>query len=311
MAVAKLRPVDETQHKGVTHHRRLVKVRELHVDPIYQRGLSQPRIAAMARNWDPLLADEIKVSMRQDGSLWLIDGQHRMNAAMLANVDELFAMVMTGLSPEQEADLFVRGTKQRKGFSTLEEWKAALAAGYPDVVAINAMVENLGGRVNTTPNATKGINAPSALSDVYRLGGIELLEWTLFTIKEAWGSLDGPNVSAFIIKGLGLFLGMYADILDPDRIVQQMKRAGVVEIGRKSNAYRAIRGPMGETRVSSIYYSIVDIYNYNLRESRALPDRRPSRRDVSLEQIGEGRSTSFNEHSNPRAMERVRGLESE
>lgn len=309
MAVPKLRAVDQAMHPGVSSSRRLVKVRELHVDPNYQRGLSQPRIAAMARHWDPLLADEIKVSMRQDGSLWLIDGQHRMAAAMLANIDELFAMVMTGLTPEQEADLFVRGTKQRKGFNSLEEWKAALSAGYPDVVAINALVERLGGRVNTSPNSTKGINAPSALSDVYRLGGIELLEWTLETIRAAWGDLDGQNVSAFIIKGLGLFLGMYADVLDHDRITAQMKRAGVTELGRKSNAYRAIRGPMGETRVSAIYYAFADIYNYNLRDTKALPDRRPNRRDISLEAIGEGRSTTFNENTNPRSMERVRGLE--
>lgn len=308
MAVPKLRSVDQSMHPGVANKRQLVRVRELHVDPSYQRGLSQPRISAMARNWDPLLADEIKVSMRKDGSLWLIDGQHRMNAAMLAGVEELFAMVMTGLSPEQEADLFVRGTKQRKGFNSLEEWRAALSAGYADIVEINTLVESIGGRVNTSPNGAKGINAPSALSDVYRLGGTELLGWTLTVIRDAWGSLDGPNVSAFIVKGLGLFLGMYADLVDTGRLTEQMRRAGVTELGRKSNAYRAIRGPMGETRVSAIYYAFVDIYNYNLRESNGLPNRRPNRRDIALEEIGGGRKTTFGEVYNPKSMERADGI---
>lgn len=313
MAVPQLRAVDQGRHPGVKSRRQMVKVRELHVDPNYQRGLKQARITSMARNWDELLAEEIKVSQRADGSLWLIDGQHRMNAALLAGVEQLYAMVMTGLTLEQEADLFVRGTKQRLGFNSLEEWKAGLSAGYPDVVAINSVVERLGGRVNTSPNGTKGVNAPSALSDVYRLGGIELLEWTLQTIKDAWGSLDGQNVSAFIIKGLGLFLGMYADILNQERLVQQMTRAGVMELGRKSNAYRAIRGPMGETRVSAIYYAFCDIYNYNLRESNALPDRRPNRRDVVAVDtiIGGGAPTTFHEMGNPKAMERASGIDTE
>jgi hypothetical protein len=179
-------------------------------------------------------------------------------------------MVMTGLT--RAGGRPVRGgTKQRKGFNSLEEWKAALASGYPDVVAMNALVERLGGRVNVSPNAGKGINAPSALSDVYRLGGIELLEWTIETIRGAWGNLDGQHVSAYIIKGLGLFLGMYADVLEPSRLTEQMKRAGVTDLGRRSNAYRTIGGSMGGTRVSAIYYSFVDIYNYNLRDTRKLP----------------------------------------
>jgi hypothetical protein len=38
MAVPKLRAVDQSMHPGVTSRRQMVKVRELHVDPNYQRA---------------------------------------------------------------------------------------------------------------------------------------------------------------------------------------------------------------------------------------------------------------------------------
>jgi hypothetical protein len=272
---------------GATFTRRMVPVEALQMDPRYQRKLDMPRVEKMAREWDPRLADEIKVSERENGSLWLIDGQHRRKAAEIAQVRDLFAMVLIGLHPEDEADLFLRGTKERKGLATLDEWKASLAAGHSDTVAINRVVKRAGGRVNDVPNNAKGISAPASLKFVYDLGGPDLLRWTLETIREAFGDLDPPHVSANMIKGLAAFLAMYADLIDQEKLVGQLRKSGMGDIGRKSNAYREVSGHMGRTRLSSVYYALLDIYN-SRHGGKRLPDRRFDKRDMTFAVIQHG-----------------------
>lgn len=77
----------------------------LNVDRTYQRPLKNTykRIAAQ---FDPLLVGVITLSRRADGTIWILDGQHRVAAAKEKNIETLDALIYEGLTIEQEAYIF-------------------------------------------------------------------------------------------------------------------------------------------------------------------------------------------------------------
>ena len=60
-------------------------IADLQIDESYQRsidtGPSQSLVKRIARDWDWGLCQPLNVAKREDGSLWVIDGQHRLAAA--------------------------------------------------------------------------------------------------------------------------------------------------------------------------------------------------------------------------------------
>lgn len=114
---------------------------QLLIDESYQRSLeaesSQALIRKIAINWDWGLCQPLFVARRGDGGLYVVDGQHRLAAAVTrGDIHQLPCVVTHFDSAEQEARAFVALNQQRKPLSTIELFKAALAAGDPTAIKI-------------------------------------------------------------------------------------------------------------------------------------------------------------------------------
>lgn len=94
-----------------------VRCEDLLVDyDLYQRPL-ESRVNSIAKNWDIRQARPLVLSLREDGSLWVIDGNHTRTAALKVYGEdaELPAIIYDGLTPEDEAELFrVLNTNNKK-----------------------------------------------------------------------------------------------------------------------------------------------------------------------------------------------------
>lgn len=85
-----------------------VKCNDLYTDYSYQRSLDEPFVKKIVTNWDERQVRPLTVSMRPNGDLYVIDGQHTAAAAMQAvgpNV-KLPARIYTGLTKSEESKLF-------------------------------------------------------------------------------------------------------------------------------------------------------------------------------------------------------------
>lgn len=136
---------------------------ELDVDDTYQRDIegvaSQALIVDIATAWDWRLCVSLICSRRADGKVYVIDGQHRKEGGQLRNrlfreagmfegfINHLPCTVHSGLTPEQEAELFVRANKARRPVQRLDQYHAALAAGDPKTLELNALIVEAGLRV--------------------------------------------------------------------------------------------------------------------------------------------------------------------
>lgn len=168
---------------------------QLQVDPSYQRNTnsrsSQALIEAIASKWDWRLCMPLLVSARA-AQHYVIDGQHRWEAAKLrGDIPFLPCAVGQYDGAAAEAALFVAANRHRVVVNRCDMWRAAIAAGDADTIAVQRLVEEAGLGIATSPQhqslkpgellCTKGLTA------AFRQYGEARLKGALDQIGAAFG----------------------------------------------------------------------------------------------------------------------------
>jgi hypothetical protein len=85
----------------------MVQLADLRVDLNYARELDEAWVRKIVAEWHPALFRCPLVAQRPDGSLWIIDGQHRVEAAKRLGFDAAHAIVVQMDDVRREAHFFV------------------------------------------------------------------------------------------------------------------------------------------------------------------------------------------------------------
>lgn len=149
------------------------RIGDLNVDSAYQRsidaGASQTLIRRIAMFWDWSLFHPLSVARRADGTLWVVDGQHRLAAARLRkDIYDIPCVVMSYASVEDEAASFVAMNVQRRQLSALDLFKAAHAANDSSALTIVRLLEGVG--LSLAPHSNFTAWKPGMVSNI---GGIQ------------------------------------------------------------------------------------------------------------------------------------------
>lgn len=188
---------------------REVRVADLVVDHQVQRSLDLNRAKRMATSYDPSAVGAITVSERADGSLHVVDGQHRSQAARFAHGKDatVTALVYTGLSLAEEALLF-RKLNTTKQVHPLQRFKVRLVEEDPAAIILNDILTHHGWRVG--PGGGEGaFAAVAALEKVFFGAGVKrkgvysgAVKTTIGVVTDAWGH-GSDAVRQEIVTGLG------------------------------------------------------------------------------------------------------------
>jgi len=160
--------VSEKTHQGVDKVKRYgwvsknepgkllyVPKEQLRVDQTYQRSLNDSKRKRIASNFNWAALGVLLCARRPDGSLWVIDGQHRLAAAMSrSDVQDVPVVVFEfdGNIQDEAAD-FLIANKERKPLTGVDSFKAQVAAGDPIAIAVNDMVHSTGRVIGTATDA--------------------------------------------------------------------------------------------------------------------------------------------------------------
>lgn len=199
---------------------------ELHLDDSYQRstdnGGSQALIKKIAAGWDWRMCLPLVVSKRDDGSLWVIDGQHRLAAAMLRG-DIPFLPCCVGVygSVADEAAMFVAMNRARKPMNRLDDFHAAIASGDSEAIEIADIIKGAGFTVSRKTGSQSWVPGEvaftSAIAKVLRKHGAKVCSDALAIMQEAWPD-EVLNAGASMFTALTkLAVNPPADF-DPDRM---------------------------------------------------------------------------------------------
>jgi hypothetical protein len=174
---------------------------ELLIDPVYQRQIdgqaSQALIRKIAENWDWSLCQPLVVSDRDGaGQLFVIDGQHRLAAALLrGDIGQLPCVVVNYPDAASEAGGFVALNQLRRPLNGIEVFRAAIASGDAEAMAIRDAVEAAGLMIAAHTN-----NKCYKPGEIGNVGGL----------RKAWRT-HGPGVT-------GKALCVMADAFSGERL---------------------------------------------------------------------------------------------
>lgn len=214
-----------------------LRVRDLRLDAPYQRRMDQDRAQHIADEYDSNSFMVPVVSRRQDGSLWVMDGQHRITALRLMGWDDQMVLceVREGLTYEEEARLHVRLNRDRKKPTAMSEFNALLEAKDPMCLQVATICSDRGLSI-TQERGDGGVSAVGALLTIYRRGGKNILEKTLDAITAAWGT-SSDGYAADILKAVAQAVNLCPDMVE-ERFVKALNKLRPHEYVRRGIAGR-------------------------------------------------------------------------
>lgn len=198
-------------------------------DPAWAR-----RIAAM---WDYSKARPINARLR-DGLLWITNGQHTAEAAMLAGVEEILVVINNG-SPSRirEAQEFVAFQRDVKRMRPFDQYRASLVAGDTDALIVRKLAKELGFTVGTKRQDPFVLTTITAARDIAEQGGEDRLRDVLQIVMKAWE--DHSRFKYEILAGVNRALDV-ASVEDVQRNAQKWGTAA--SLFAKQNAEAGGKG---------------------------------------------------------------------
>ena len=180
-----------------------VPVARLRIDPAYQRRTSdrsRATIKRIAETFDWRRFGAVVVAEIADGFA-VIDGQHRAIAAARRGVTHVPAVVVAG-DVAAQADAFVGINSARTSVPTVDKFRARVAAGEADAIALAEMLAEIEVTYDLPPGRVPGPRETVAISRLQKLvrqHGIGLVQTTIETLVKAFP--DQANVlTAFALE---------------------------------------------------------------------------------------------------------------
>lgn len=235
---------------------RWVPLDQMKVNPLAQRELNPARVDRLAADFDLEQLGNPTLSHR-DGSFWIIDGQHRIEALRALGFDgeKLHCWVYEGLSEQDEAERFLK-LNDVLAVAALPKFRAAITAGRPIESDIDRVVRGAG--LVVSKDAIPGaIGAVGTLTRIYKRSDAKTLGRTLRIVRDAYGD---PGLDAPVLDGIGLLCQRYNGDLDDEAAVLKLAAAhgGVNALLGKAEV---LRRQTGNAKGHCVAAAAVEIIN--------------------------------------------------
>ena len=260
--------------------------KDLHVDrEHYQRHINTARVKRIAKNFDPMLFDVLKVNRRADGTYWVIDGGHRLSALSEMGRTEEYVpcLVYDGLTLQEEAALFA-AQNNRAQVTAGHEFRALLASGDPTTLAIKQIVEAEGLILDLPPhvrNAKNGIRATRALQRIMWQGRASMLQKVLRTAHFGLGETV-HSFKSEVLMGIFTFYTYFPEANDT-RMAAKLNTLGVDKFRLAAVEFKHLMS--GAPKANPYAWIMYREYNKNLSSNRLASwspaDRRPHGTDAN------------------------------
>lgn len=227
---------------------RIIKLRELNVNPNYQREVKEAAIRKIMSKFDKNAVGVPVVGQQDDGSYWVVDGLQRVTSLIRLGYKEWRFEVIRSKGEEHEAALFNIINSGRTRLTAGELFAARLTAQDEIAWKVKELVDEMGFTVVTVPHigAKKGgrtkpgdLACVKMLYDTVHIYGKEPLKFALGIIKELWWE-DMNSTHDCIVAGLAKFHVLKDGNVDRERFIRQLSTIAPLRI--KMLASQGVRG---------------------------------------------------------------------
>jgi hypothetical protein len=172
-----------------------VRVGDLVIDQRVQRPVDPVKVDWLTENWDWSLGDGITLRERPDGSLVVIEGQHRVLGLQGIDPDIEVWVFRTDSANgiDDEAAIALGIAKGRRPHTRVHEWRMRVIAGLEHEIEAEKVLNSLGLNVSTGRSANTVSSAGTLMRIVHGTlarprtpqAGAQLLRRTLTAIQTA------------------------------------------------------------------------------------------------------------------------------
>ena len=243
-----------------------VVVNDLMLDLSYQRYPNEDKVNKIVKDFDRDALGVIICSAREDGSIVILDGGHRVAAMRMMGLEHTFVdcLVYFGLSVAEEANLFNLINDNRTKPKTQDLFKAKVVAEDADSVAIAKIIEKHGLFVSNKPT-NNGFRAIGTISKLFKKNGKANIDATIGVLKNAFGT-HSSSFSDVAIMSVSNMIAIYPN-LDKNRLIATLSLYKTVS---NWTSVGAVFSAQISAKDRSIGMSVVAIREYNkkLRANR-------------------------------------------
>jgi len=211
----------------------MVPLELLHVDHAsYQRDLrGKGKRLRMAANFNWIACGALIVARRPDGSLWIIDGQHRWEAARSrGDIPSLPCVIFDVGEIEAEAKGFIGANVDRQPLRVSERIQAQVTANDPVAIELVGLLSACGRevRAKNTGGVSAKDSAPAGAcySNLAKYRDVFLRVWPLIVELS-----DGAAMDSRIVSGL---VTLERRLLDVRSVMEPILRRRLLVAGRQS-----------------------------------------------------------------------------
>jgi hypothetical protein len=240
-----------------------IAAERLAIDESYQRATDSKRsrslIFNIGKRWNWSYCQPLVVSRRADGSLYVIDGQHRLSAALQrGDIMHLPCVVLHGQEGASEAQAFVALNTQRQRLSQSDIFNALLASGDEAAKHVTEILRETGWRQTRAQNPTVGtlICAPMIVKAA-KLYGEPVVRNALTALREAYPEKPVGKMS-LLLKALFLVFKENRASDDPDVLISAL--AEVEPDDWEMHGHDARRADVSLSRIEGVAQAITDAY---------------------------------------------------
>lgn len=245
-------------HPGVPF---LARKQDLHIDSTYQRTMvSESRIASITQQWSWVACGSIIVAER-DGMFWVIDGQHRVIAAMRrSDIVELPCLVFKSLGVEDEALAFYRANAVRGNVTPFDKLRALLASGDRLAIDVVNLMDSQGYKPSTVHGGAYTVSCVSAfVSAVKASRGALTKVWPLVAKLH-----NGLQIKKSVLDSMIYIAKFGTDDITTPQWEKRVLKHGLHEINNAIDRAHALFQKGG----TKIYAQVtVDVLNKGLPQS--------------------------------------------
>jgi hypothetical protein len=197
---------------------------ELRIDPEYQRSALPAKIKAISSAWSWIACGAIIVGLRSD-AYWVIDGQHRVLAAMRrVDITDLPCVVFETETVQEEATGFLNLNDKRKAMSSIDRLRAMIASGDAVAIQFNELCADLDVRITST--ATSGGTMKSAKWGVNRMGESPVDTRIVLALAAEMSHADNEPIQERLLEGLW-YIHKHCNVdLNGPRLRKRIKQIG-------------------------------------------------------------------------------------
>lgn len=217
-------------------------------DMRYQRQVSG-RVKKIASDFNPNMVGCVILSQRDDGTYWVVDGQHRVRAVIIAHKNDptvslkVNALVYHGMTPQDEAEMFAKQHDNTKAPSKPEFFKAKMFAGDEGIAAFKKATEDENVICDFSNAGKKDgyLVCYGAAYEIFKKKGEIEYRNILSMLVEIWDG-DKNSLSGNFLKGMSLIREAYGSNMNMRYFAERLRKVPIDQIERHA---KTLDGPVG------------------------------------------------------------------